>query len=73
MNRNFLFIIILLVHFCGCSSKDGRTFTLQLINDTILPYTPVMNQGRTQTCWAYAMTSLIESDWLTDNNKDDTV
>ena len=70
MNRNFLFIIILLVHFCGCSSKDGRTFTLQLINDTILPYTPVMNQGRTQTCWAYAMTSLIESDWLTDNNKD---
>lgn len=49
----------------GCSS-DKETFTeLNFTNEILLPHTSVRNQGRTQTCWAYTMASMLESDLLT--------
>lgn len=34
------------------------------VSDSVCAHTPVLNQGRTSTCWAYASSSLLESDWL---------
>ena len=49
----------------GCSS-DKETFAeLNFTNEILLPHTSVRNQGRTQTCWAYTMASMLESDLLT--------
>ncbi len=51
----FLFIIAL----AACSKSDVE-FTVDVMNR----YTPVKNQGRSQTCWAYAMLSAIETEHI---------
>ncbi|WP_455666217.1 C1 family peptidase [Phocaeicola sp.] len=62
--REMLLFTLGLCLFSSCSrnraSVEKHTFT----NDTVYACTPVMNQGRTQTCWAYAMASFIESGLL---------
>lgn len=56
---------ILALCLVACSSdKEPPMPDLKFTNDVLLPHTPVRNQGRTQTCWAYAMASLLESDRL---------
>jgi len=54
----------LLLCLSACSSDKEIVEELHFTDDIMLPHTPVRNQGRTQTCWAYAMASLVESDWL---------
>lgn len=58
--------------FCACTSgKMSPSVVHDFKNDTILPCTSVLNQGRTSTCWAYATASMLESDLLV--ARDDTV
>lgn len=48
---------------CGKSEqlpKEIPSFTLCQEN----PHTPVRHQGRTSTCWAFATTGMLESEWL---------
>ena len=35
-----------------------------LTTEVLLPFTPVKNQGTSQTCWAYAMLSAIETEHI---------
>ncbi len=51
----FLFAIAI----AACSGPAGE-FTVDVMNG----YTPVKNQGRTQTCWAYAMLAAIETEHI---------
>ena len=71
--RTILHILILSLILCltACSSDKESFVSLNFSNDILLPHTPVRSQGRTQTCWAYSMASLLESDWLASN--EDTV
>lgn len=64
MKEKFGFLIVWLLCLTACSSDKGNVVDLQFTNDILLPHTSVRNQGRTQTCWAYTMASLVESDWL---------
>ena len=59
--------------FTSCLSpkEKAETESITLTNETILPYTSVRNQGRTSACWAYTMTSVMESDLL--SQREDTV
>lgn len=56
MRRIFYFLVLLTV---ACSKPDPD-FTIDVMNS----YTPVKNQGRSQTCWAYAMLSAIETEHI---------
>ena len=40
--------------------EDKRHYT----HEVLLPMTPVKNQGKTETCWAYAMLATIETEHL---------
>lgn len=68
--KNIIFILCLSFYLCGCSSevKEKRTENIKLTNDTILPHTSILNQGRTSTCWAYTMTSMMESELIRHHN-----
>ena len=61
-------VSILLVSFVlflsGCTAEKSTDLPLCFTNDVLLPYTSVRNQGRTQTCWAYTMASMLESEYL---------
>ena len=61
MNK-YTFALSLLLCLAACSHKkqalEAHVFTV----DTVCAHTPVLNQGRTSTCWAYALASLLESD-----------
>lgn len=52
----FLFLILLLP---SCSRQPER-FTVDVLNS----YTPIKNQGQSQTCWAYAMLAAIETEHI---------
>lgn len=56
MRRLFYFLVLLTV---ACSKPDPD-FTIDVMNS----YTPVKNQGRSQTCWAYAMLAAIETEHI---------
>ena len=43
----------------GCARNPGP-FTVEVMN----AFTPVKNQGKSQTCWAYAMLSAIETEHI---------
>lgn len=51
-----LFISCLLI---GCARAPQG-----LVDDVLLPFTPVKNQGKTASCWAYAMLSTIETEHI---------
>lgn len=64
MKGKYLLIIGIVLCLMACSSGKDYLVDVKFTDDILLPHTPVSNQGRTQTCWAYAMASLIESDNL---------
>lgn len=53
-----------LFYLTACSTGKKEHVVLNFTDDILLSHTPVLNQGRTQTCWAYTMASLLESDIL---------
>ena len=53
-----LFVVLTLV-LTACGSVDTE-FEVDVLNS----YTPIKNQGRSQTCWAYAMLSAIETEHI---------
>lgn len=55
--KRFLFFFI--IALAACSESDVE-FTVDVMNS----YTPVKNQGHSQTCWAYAMLSAIETEHI---------
>ena len=54
-----LFYIFITLAIAACNRPTGE-FTIDVLNG----YTPVKSQGRTQTCWAYAMLSAIETEHI---------
>lgn len=58
-------VLVLVLFLSACSAEKSADFSLRMMDDILLPYTPVRNQGRTQTCWAYTMASMLESERLT--------
>lgn len=64
--KNIVYILCFSLYLCGCipQQKEKRATNVKLTNSTILPHTSIMNQGRTSTCWAYTMTSMMESELL---------
>lgn len=64
MKGKLLYLLGWLLCLTACSSDKEPEVVLHFTNERLLPHTLVRNQGRTQTCWAYAMSSLIESDYL---------
>ncbi len=62
--RNILLCwgIILLI---GCQKTEGGKFREETFTDIVrLKTTPVKEQGRSETCWAYAMLATIETEHL---------
>ena len=59
MKRFFYFAAIILL--LGCAKKEeAQHFTHDVLNRM----TPVKNQGKSQTCWIYAMLAAIETEHL---------
>jgi hypothetical protein len=56
----YVFCALLLLTSCNNKSKINKQFHLDVINS----YTPVKNQGNSQTCWAYAMLAAIETEHI---------
>lgn len=50
---------VIALFFFGCR-KESEVFSIEVMNS----YTPVKNQGHSQTCWAYAMLSAIETEHI---------
>lgn len=71
MKGRIWFILGMVLCLMSCSSDKEMMVEKKFVNEVLLPHTPVRNQGRTQTCWAYTMASLLESDHL--SSKHDTV
>ena len=69
--KQFLLVLGVLLCLTACSTRKEEYVVLNFTNDILLPHTPVLNQGRTQTCWAYTMASLLESDLMA--NRSDTL
>ena len=55
-----LLMISIVVLFCGCAQKQPKHFTHEVLNRM----TPIKNQGKSQTCWIYAMLAAIETEQL---------
>lgn len=62
--KTLMYILSFLLCLTACSSGKEENFVLNFTNEILLPHTPVRNQGRTQTCWAYSMASMLESNRL---------
>ena len=56
-------VSVLCLSACSADKKNAE-LNLTFTNEILLPHTPARNQGRTQTCWAYTMASMFESDYL---------
>lgn len=69
--KQFLLVLGALLCLTACLTRKEEYVVLNFTNDILLPHTPVLNQGRTQTCWAYTMASLLESDLMA--NRSDTL
>ena len=50
---------VISLSFLGCS-EEHEVFTIEVLNG----YTPVKHQGKSQTCWAYAMLAAIETEHI---------
>jgi len=55
-----LFFILVICLFLGCAEKQPKAFIHEMIN----PMTPIKDQGKSQTCWIYAMLGAIETEHL---------
>ena len=49
-----------LVLCLGCAKQEPKHFTHEVLNRM----TPIKNQGKSQTCWIYAMLAAIETEHL---------
>lgn len=54
-------LVFLVLALAACGKPSG---TPHFVVDVLNSYTPVKNQGRSQTCWAYAMLSAIETEHI---------
>ncbi len=52
--------IFLAIWLCGCVEKQPKHFTHEVLNRM----TPIKDQGKSQTCWIYAMLAAIETEHL---------
>lgn len=60
MNKIFCLLVVIAV-FCECSRREeNHVFTTEVMNS----YTPVKDQGSSQTCWIYAMLAAIETEHI---------
>lgn len=55
-----LLMIGIVVFLCGCAQKQPKHYTHDVLNRM----TPIKNQGKSQTCWIYAMLAAIETEQL---------
>ena len=55
-----LLYLFLSVTLCGCLQQEPKHFTHEVLNHM----TPIKNQGKSQTCWIYAMLAAIETEHL---------
>ncbi|MBQ9646044.1 MAG: cysteine protease [Prevotella sp.] len=54
-------LLLLVLAFAACEKgSDDPAFSIDVLNS----FTPVKNQGNSQTCWAYAMLSAIETEHI---------
>ena len=53
-------MLLILTALAGCVEQKPKTFTMEVLNRM----TPVKDQGRSQTCWVYAMLAAIETEHL---------
>lgn len=67
MIKGFLFLWVLIFCLSSCTTKKGESIIIDFEHDILLPHTSIRNQGRTQTCWAYTMASMLESELLIEN------
>ena len=58
MRKVVISICVLLL--AGCAQQEPRHFTHEVMNRM----TPIKNQGKSQTCWVYAMLAAIETEHL---------
>ncbi len=56
---SLLALLLAAVLSAACSRQPEH-----LTTEVLLPFTPVKNQGTSQTCWAYAMLSAIETEHI---------
>lgn len=59
MRRTSFIIILFILLLSGCS-EEREHFDIEVLNS----FTPIKNQGRSQTCWAYAMLAAIETEHI---------
>lgn len=61
-----LFVALMVVTAAGCYRSGGRkpAGSEPFVVDTLLPTTPVKDQGGSSLCWIYAMLATIETDHL---------
>lgn len=65
MKKSIIIIVILTATaLLSCSQKSNKEPNRTFTNDILLKHTPVKDQGRNQTCWAYAMLATIETNRL---------
>ena len=55
-----LVYLFLAVSLCGCIQQKPKHYTHEVLNRM----TPIKNQGKSQTCWIYAMLAAIETEHL---------
>ena len=58
MKKFVLFCMVFLL--CNCRQQEPKHYTYEVLNRM----TPIKNQGKTQTCWIYAMLAAIETEHL---------
>lgn len=61
MRHTFSLIIVAAVlMWCGCKEEVGKQLTVDVLNGM----TPVKDQGKSQSCWLYAMLAAIETEHI---------
>lgn len=63
-----LLFLLLLPALTACRPGSAPQPRVALSHVSLLPHTPVKDQGALPVCWAYAMLSLIESDRMADGD-----
>ncbi len=67
MNKIIALPVILLLVACQPNKKVDFV-KKKFVNECIIPHTSVRSQGQTQSCWAYTMASMMESERILTHN-----
>ena len=63
--KKIVFALLGLVMIISCGRPQSRKpVRSEFCNDVVIKTTPVLDQGRSPLCWAYAMLATIESEHL---------